>query len=315
MTMEEEVCDETKVVAIDSTRHENSEDSTEVSWDDVRGRLKLGDARARLLLELFENQYNITSASDAFTQIPVFLGDYMVREFDYKDFCIRVGSLSEKEVDDDTSWVAHLSKHLSADLVAAAALMMRLAVVVAKAHQLETPDWQDINDACGNAVRSLPNCYRLQRALPGAISHARAWRFLAEGPKEVGAQTADNPWNSEEGKKVFEETYNFSWSQIEALCQTDQEVLGAFSGHLEIVELAEVGDMNLVTLKVLRVGPSPGGFPPKSIEEDDVVIWEVEAALGRLLEPGFSVEADFCMVHNSACFMTSLVSIAPSWVP
>jgi hypothetical protein len=314
MTMEEEVCDDTEVIVVDDNK-ENDVGEADVSWNDVRGRLKLADARARLLLELFEKQYSITSASDAFTQIPHFLGEYMVRDFDYRGFCISVGSLSEKEAEDDTSWVDHMSKHLNQDLVAASSLMMRLAVAVAKAHQLEASDWQDINDACGKAVRSLPNCYRLQRALPGAISHARAWKFLADGPQEAGAQTGGNPWNSEESQQAFEETYNFSWSQVEAICNSDQEVLGGFAGRFQIMEVSDIEDMTLVTLRALRVGPAPGGFPPKSIEEGDDVLWELESMLGRLLEPGFNIEADFYMVHSSACFMTSLVSITPPWVP
>lgn len=312
--MEEEVRDET-AERVDATLQDGGGKETEVLWEDVRARLKLGDARSSLFLELFEKKYNISSASDAFTQIPNFLGEYMVREFDYREFCINVGSLSEKEADDDASWVAHLSKHLTEDLVAAAAVMMRLAVVVAKAHQLEASDWQDINEACGNAVRSLPSCYRLQRALPGAVSLARAWRFLADGPQEAGAQSAGNPWKSQESREAFEETYSFSWTQMEALCESDQEVLGGFAGRFEIMEVSEVADMALISLQALRVGPPPGGFPAKSIEEGDVVMWEVEATLGRLLEPGLNIEADFYMVHNSACFMTSLVSIAPPWVP
>lgn len=296
---------------------EITDEWVEVPWQELRGKLKFGNDPVRMehLLDLFEKKYNVASAAEALTQIPNFLGHYMVCEFDYRDFCSCVGSIDEQSAKDDELWTAHLSKHLTEDLVAAASLMLRVAVTVAKAHQLETSDWQDINHACSRAVRALPACYRLQRALPGALSLARAWQFLPDGPEEAVEKSSGNPWNSEESKTRFEEMYHLPWAQIEAVANDDKEVLGCCSGCFQAVDVTEVEGITLVSLKALHVGTAPAGFPEKPLEKDDVIMWEVEASLGRLLQPGFNIEADFYEVHNDACFMSALVSIAPAWLP
>jgi hypothetical protein len=294
----------------------NGGECDQVSWEDIRGRLKLGQdpTRYEIILDLFEKRYNVASAAEALAQIPNFLGDYMVREFDYRHFCSTIGSIDDQSAEDDAMWTAHLSKHLTEDLVASASIMLRLAVAIAKAHQLEAADWQDINDACSNSVRTVPACYRLQRALPGALSLARAWRFLPDGPLEVADTSGGNPWNSEESKKHFEEMYHVPWAEIEAITGTDKEVLSSCSGCFRVSETTEVEDISLVTLEVVRVGPAPAGYPEKLLEEGDAIIWEVETALSRLLEIGFNIEADFFEVHDNSWFMSALVSIAPGWM-
>merc|ERR1712139_403856 len=163
-----------------------------------------------------------------------------VREFDYRKFCITLGSIDEASSDDPTSWTEHMSKNLTADLVAASSLMLRLGMVIAKAHQLDASDWQDINEACSNAVRTLPACYRLQRALPGAISIARAWRHLPNGPDEVSAHGSGNPWESEENQQAFEDAFNLQFSTIQAISADDKDVVGACSGRFKVVEVNDV---------------------------------------------------------------------------
>merc|ERR1711904_20805 len=121
------------------------------------------------------------------------------------------------------------------DLVASSSLMLMLAVTIAKAHQLEASDWKDINDACSNAVRALPACYRLQRALPGALNVARAWRHLPEGPEDG----SDNPWASPESQALFENMYNIPWAQIESISETDKEVISTFSGRFKVTEVTD----------------------------------------------------------------------------
>jgi len=282
----------------------------EISWVDICDRLKL-DARMELLLKLFEERFNIISGIEAFAQIPVFLGDYMVREFDYRQFCITLGSIDEASSDDDALWTAHMSKNLTDDLVAASSLMLRLAVTIAKANQLEASDWKDINDACSNAVRALPACYRLQRALPGALSSARAWRHLQQDPQDGSS----NPWISDESRTAFEDTYNFPWARIEAIVESDKQVVSAFSGRFKVVEVAEVEGVMLVSLEAIHIGTCPAGWPVKPTAHGDVVLWEVEAALGRLLQTGFCVEADFYEVASQTCFISGLTSVTPEWVP
>lgn len=285
----------------------------DIPWEDICSRMKT-DARMELFLRLFQQRYNLASSIDAFTHVLSFLGDYMVREFDYRQFCISLGDIDEASSDDAAMWTAHMSKHLSGDLVAASSLMLKLAMTIAKAHGLDTADWQDINHACSNAVRTLPACYRLQRALPGAISTARAWRHLPNGPQE-SADESENPWLSEENQKAFEETYSFSWQQLSAMTDQDVDVVGVFSGRFKVVELTEVEGVSLVSLEAMRIDVAPPGFPVTATAVSDVILWEVEAALGRLLAVGFSLEADFYEVQSNTCFISDVRIVTPAWAP
>lgn len=302
--------------AVAAERQAEMEDfsPTEVPWEDLCARLKM-DARMELLLRLFQERYSITSSIEAFTQIPTFLGEYMVREFDYRSFCLTLGAMDEASAEDAELWTAHLAKNLTGDLVAASSLMLRLAVSVAKANQLEAEDWKDINEACSNAVRTLPTCYRLQRALPGALSTARSWLHIPN----AAAHEAANPWNSKEGQDFFEETHNFPWARIEAMTKNEhgvtEEIVGVIAGHFQVVEVDEVEGMTLVTLEVLRIGTAPVGFPVKATECGDVVMFEVESGLGALLEPGFKLDCDMYEVNSRTFFMAGLLSITPEWVP
>jgi len=291
-----------------------SEDGlVDIPWTDICGRMKT-DARTELFLRLFQERYNLASSIDAFTHVLSFLGDYMVREFDYRQFCISLGDIDEASSDDAVLWTSHLSKHLSSDLVAASSLMLKLAMTIAKAHGLDTADWQDINQACSNAVRTLPACYRLQRALPGAVSTARAWRHMPNGPQE-SADNSENPWLSEENQKSFEETFNFSWEQVSAITDQDVDVVGVCSGRFTVVEVTEVEGVSLVSLEAVRIDVAPPGFPVKATAAGDVILWEVEAALGRLLAVGFNLEADFYEVQSNTCFISDVRIVTPAWSP
>lgn len=285
----------------------------EVPWEDICNRLKM-EPRMELFLQLFKDQFSITSSIEALAQIPTFLGDYMVRDFDYKGFCIALGSIDETLSADDTLWTAHMSNHLTEDLVAATSLMLRLAMTIAKAHQLESSDWTDINEACSNAVRTLPACYRLQRALPGAVSTARAWRHLPEGPEEISAHSG-NPWESEDNQKTFEEMFHFPFVRIEAISESDGHVEGGLSGRFRVVEVNDVDGISLVSLEILHIGATPAGFPMKPSEKGDVVMWEVESSLGSFLEAGLCIEADYYGLNNSSGFISSFASVAPEWAP
>lgn len=187
-------------------------------------------------------------------------------------------------------------------------------MTIAKAHELEATDWKDINEACSNAVRTLPACYRLQRALPGALSIARAWRHLPHGPEDNGHES-ENPWLSEENQAAFSDTYNFPWERIEAISENDLEVVGVTSGRFKVVEVTECEGISLVSLEATYIGTAPPGFPVKATASGDVILWEVEAALGRLLTEGFNLEADFYELHSNTSFVSDLRIVAPAWAP
>lgn len=298
------------------------EPGSEAAWKLVSERVRSSaEPRQLELLRRFEERYSIRSSTDAFAHIPEFLGIYMVREFDYLRFCLNSGLVSEELAFDDAQWTAHMAANLTKDLVLSASLMLRLAMHIVREHNLDPADWHDVHEACKGAVRAVPVCYRVQRALPGALAIARIWKHLPAGPSDELAQAAGNPWKSDESAAAFEEMYKVTWNWAEAVGAEDKEVTGGFSGRFSVVDSTESQGIGIVSLEVLDVGPAPKGFPAKAITQGMVVMWEVEAAIGNLLEPGMRVEADFLEVHNEICFMLELDSlteeagVSPSWAP
>lgn len=285
----------------------------DIPWADIVGRMKT-DARMELFLQLFQEKYDVSTSIEAFTKIPSFLGDYMVREFDYRLFCVVLGDIEPEASDDAELWTAHMSQNLSKDLIAASSLMLRLAMTIAKVHGLDASDWKDINTACSNAVRTLPACYTLQRALPGAMSAARAWKHL---PDDLGeyVKEGENPWLSEENQQAFESTFNFPWARVEAIVESDQNLAGVFSGRFKVVEVVESEGISLVSLEAVYIGAAPKGLPMKATAVGDIVLFEVEAAVGNLIAPGFHIEADFCELESNTCFMMDLRLVSPAWAP
>lgn len=286
----------------------------QVSWPDICQRLRIdGDSLSLLLFRLFQERYEVKSAIDAFTVIPRFLGEYMVREFDYRDFCLQLNLVEESCLANEDSFAAFMAQHLTEHLVQAASLMLRLAATIAKAHDLQPCDWKDINDACSSAVRLLPACFRLQRALPGALSAARASRFLSNAADEVAV---GNPWNNEKDRETFEDMYQLPWARVEALTASDNEVSSCCSACLRVKEVTTVDDVCLVKMEAVRPtieGSPPGPFPDKALSEGSTILWEVEHSLGRLLLPGLMIEADWYQVQNELCFISMPVSVFPSW--
>jgi len=279
----------------------------DATWSDICQMLRLEDTRMEKLLTVFTQRYEIDAPSAAFTSIPRFLGEYLVSEFDYKAFCLELGLFEASESDDD--WTAYMGKHLKEDLVSAASLMLRCATAIAKTYDLRDADWKDVNEACCSAIRDVPNCYRLQRVLPGGLSVVRAWRFLPQY-----AAVGGNPWQTDEGKSHFEKTYDLDWPRVEDATEKEGGIASGFSGCFLVTEVNEVEWISLVTLEAVLVNSAPVGFPEKSISVGDKILWEVESSLGRLLEPGLTLEADWYELDNEVCFMGDLTSVAPHWL-
>lgn len=296
------------------TASQEDDHGAKASWTAACERIRSsGDPPSLELLKRFEDRYDIASSTEALANIPSFLGAYMVREFDYLRFCLNAELVTEELAFDDAQWAAYVSANLTKDLVSASSLMLRLAMLIVKQHGLDSEDWQDVHEACKGAVRGLPPCYKLQRSLPGALSIARQWKHLPEGPSDELAQAGGNPWRSEESCGAFEEMYKMEWDFVEAVIAHDKQIVSGFSGGFRVVELTDTNGMTLVSLEVVHVGACPSGFAEKAIEQDMVIMWEVEAAIGRLLETGMQVEADFLEVDGDICFMHQLSAVTPSW--
>jgi hypothetical protein len=301
----------------DDDAEEDDAEAESLTWDCIRSNLELKDAKARQFLNLFEEACSIDSPSTAFAQIKYFLGSVLVQDFDYKAFCQAVGSVDDRTVEDQDRWAAHLSKSLAGDLSAAASLMLRLAMAIAKAYSLSMSDWGDVNAACGSAIRVVPACYQLQHALPGALNDARSLRCLPVPSTDGGSDL--NPWKSSEGRDLFERHHGVEWRDMENFTSEDGKPKACFGASLEILEVTRMEGLAFVRLRVERPGPAPAyarpkDLPAKDMEPDDVVLWEVDdEPFGALLEPGLVLEADWCELENEICFMSALESVTPKW--
>jgi len=291
------------------------EANPEITWQDIRQRLRLdsADKSVGLFLELFEERYNVTSPAAALLDIKAFLSVYLIQEFNYRKFCLALGSVSAKVADDDDLFKDHESRNLSRDLGAAAATMLRVAVAVASAFGLRPSDWKDVNEACGKAVRSVPACYRLQRDLPGALNDARSLRFLPVPTTDAGIDL--NPWRSEEGRALFAEAHSVEWKCIESLTEKDEKPSWGFTGVFEVVDVRHDEALSFVYLRAVRIGEPPGLFPTKDLQVGDPILWEVDRRLGDLLQPGFVVDAVWFELPSEVCFVSTLESVAPPWAP
>jgi len=288
----------------------------ELSWDDIRRRLRLkdGDIEGHFL-GLFEDRYDIDSPISAMMHIKAFLSEYLIREFDYRRFSISIGRVSECDAQDQRQWKSYVAQHLAEDMRTAASLMLRMAVLIAQAFDLRSSDWQDINHACGQAVRASPLCYELQRSLPGALDDARAMRFLPVLGEMPECSADLNPWESKEGQALFEGAHGIEWATIEMLTQKDESPTCAFSGTFAVMEITPMEDMTFVRLQTLSVtGDKPSStLPLKHLQPLDVILWELDSQRGKLLLPGFVLHAEWYELPSEVCFMSSLVSVSPEW--
>lgn len=287
-----------------------AEDAAVVSWQDIRKRVcSPCEGGVRLtpqgwFLRAFEECYEVTSPVEALLHIKAFLAEYLLQDFDYKDFCIATGAWAEGT--DDEQWETYYAEHIAADLRLAAALMLRVAATIAKEFNLELEDWRDVNEACGSAVHTVPACHRLKRLLPGALNDARTLRFSLPG-EEL------NPWDSAEGRELFEQAHDTTWDRIDALTASDQPPTCCFSGTFRVTEIA-VSDLFVsIHIQVVCEGRPPSGCPPKTIAVGDPCLFEADAAVAALIEVGMLLDADFFELEGGVCFMSALYSIAPGW--
>eukprot|EP00930_Biecheleria_cincta_P012291 TRINITY_DN11590_c0_g1_i2.p1 TRINITY_DN11590_c0_g1~~TRINITY_DN11590_c0_g1_i2.p1 ORF type:complete len:371 (+),score=91.18 TRINITY_DN11590_c0_g1_i2:51-1163(+) len=301
-------------MAHSADRHASEEDA--LSWEQIRYSLSVKDECTGLFLDVFESAFAIATPTDAFLHIKVFLGTFLIRDWDYKGFCRVLGRLDDNEDgEDDESWHRVEDSNLDADLGAAASLMLRLAVTIAKANALQKNDWKDVNEACGNAVRCLPACYRLQRKLPGALDDARALRAFAQ--QEHSDSDADlasiNPWTSAEGKELFESRHGVPWAEILALTAKDGPAVGSVTGVFRVVQVAKIAaGLSIVHLEAISV-KELAAWPNKKLEEGDVILWELDEDHGSLLAPGIALEGIWRLMQSEFCFMSDFERVCPGW--
>jgi len=292
-----------------------SEQGVDPVWQEIRERLMLrgGDAieAEGYFLDLFEREYTVASPVEALMSIKAFMGEFLVQEFDYQNFCMTLGTTTAKTMDQEGAWKRHISKHLIHDLTLATALMLRMASTIALTYGLQDDDWKDINVACGKAVRAVPACYKLQRELPGALNDARSLRYLLIPTTDAGRDL--NPWRSEDGKLLFEQAHGIQWTAIEAFSRQDTEPKVCFTCRCAVEEITFGTELASVYLKIVEVADPPGGKPSKDVQEGDPILWEIETQLAEFLQPGFTIAGDWYEMQNEVCFMSSVASVGPGW--
>lgn len=316
-------------ISADTTCDESEEHEPEVSWQEVKQQLRLESIRLQHVLKLFESQYEIASPVDAFSHIKDFLGIYMVSSFDLAAFRESLGSdpvAVGKSLDE-----AYMKK-VASDLAAGPECMLRLAMTVARAYGLRMEDWEDVNEACSEALRIVPACYHLKNQLPAALDRARTMRFLADdnttspAPAEGKEKNEDapaeseadktNPWKSLEGQLRFDEAHCLKWNAVELLTAHDQAVTQCFAGAFMVENVAEVEETGvvLVTLEALRLSAPPCGFPEKDIMAGETIFWEAEKGLAPVLLQGVVIEGDWYETQNEMCFLGAVNTVAPRWI-
>lgn len=290
-----------------------TEEPAEITWHEIRSKIlaRCKDAAEEHFLGLFERQYSVASPAEALLKIKAFMGVYLVQEFDYAKFCLSLGTVTAKLMEQEEAWKEHVEKRVSMDLVSATTVMMALASTIAQAYSLEADDWKDINGACGKAVRAVPACYKLHRELPGALNDARALRYLPIPTTDAGQDV--NPWRSSEGRELFEDAHGTQWDDIEALTRQDSSPSVCFSGRCAIEEVEVSSQLASVYMRLVEIGEPPEGKKAKDIKVGDPVIWELDCRFAPLLQPGFTVEGDWYEMQNEVCFMSSVASVGPGW--
>lgn len=287
-----------------------------LSWEQIRYSLQVKDECTGLLLDVFESAFAIATPTDAFLHIQEFLGTFLIRDWDYKGFCRVLGRLEDSEDgEDDESWRRVEDANLDADLGAAASLMLRVAVTIAKANALRKDDWKHVNEACGNAVRRLPACYRLQRKLPSALDDARALRaWMQQGHTDSDADLASvNPWQSSEGKELFESRHGVSWTEIQMLTAKDGCAVGSVMGVFQVVQVAKIAaGLSIVHLEAITIRELVE-WPNKKLEEGDIILWELDEDHGSLLSPGIALEGHWRLMQSDFCFMSDFERVCPGW--
>jgi len=255
-------------------------------WPRLRKLLDV-DEKSRLFLDMFEAAYSVRRCSDALLNVQDFLGRFLVKEFDHEVFQKLLG----EEIDS-----------IDADLTAASTLALRMVMTIAKIYGLRPGDLQEINSACGKAVRSLPACYHLQRLLPGPLNDARALRAYQDMDEEMQSL---NPWHSPEGQALFESRHGVSWEDMQALTSNDGSSLSSFHAAFVVKDVVKMPALSIVHLSSLWGRQIPKG---------DVVLWEVDGGLGQLLQEGFVLEGHWSLYKECEfCFMCELESIYPDW--
>jgi len=253
-------------------------------WTTVCNGLRETEQDA-LWLDVLEAAYSIKDCQQALHAMPDFLGRFLVRDFEYKGFRRVLGH----EVSDDGD--EEFGAQLDADLQAAATLMLRLVMTIAKSQALQPADWQEASAACGKALRTLPSCYRLQRQLPGALNDARTLRYLEDSFDDACGGL--NPWASQEGQCLFEGRHGISWSDVQALLAKDGDVVCSFSGPLLVQQLVHKTAVSIVRMRALR--------SCEGIDEGATVLWEVDAGLGSQLQQGLVIDGHWRLLESEFC--------------
>eukprot|EP00439_Symbiodinium_sp_Y106_P012047 s5424_g1.t2 len=265
-------------------------------WTTVCNGLRETEQDA-LWLDVLEAAYSIKDCQQALHAMPDFLGRFLVRDFEYKGFRHVLGH----EVSDDGD--EEFGAQLDADLQAAATLMLRLVMTIAKRQALQPADWQEASAACGKALRTLPSRYRLQRQLPGALNDARTLRYLEDSFDDACGGL--NPLASQEGQCLFEGRHGISWSDVQALLAKDGDVVCSFSGPLLVQQLVHKTAVSIVRMRALR--------SCEGIDEGATVLWEVDAGLGSQLQQGLVIDGHWRLLESEFCFMRGFEWICPEW--
>merc|ERR1719428_76955 len=205
---------------------EEEEDDGTYHWQEVLAAVKQDDVRRIRFLEVFQEQYDIATSVDALVHAPEFLNQYLLNEFDYREFITSTGLADDDITDND--FAIYEKQNLQEDITIGVSVIFELVTKIASKMAISLEEAM-VSMPGGSAVRIVPKCCALSRWLPGALCTARALK--------AGVSTSftdGNPFGDEEAAGKFAERFSYTWDEISITTQSDEEVVSCCSGTMRV---------------------------------------------------------------------------------
>jgi hypothetical protein len=286
---------------------EAEDDDGTYHWKEVLASVKQDDVRRIRFLEVFEEQYDIATSVDALVHAPEFLNQYLLNEFNYREFIQSTG-LSDDDIT-NYDFSIYEKQNLQEDMTIGVSVIFELVTKIAVKMGISLEEAM-VSMPGGSAVRIVPKCCTLSRWLPGALCTARAIKAGISTNFEGG-----NPFESEEAAGQFAEKFSYTWDEIMITTQADEEVVSCCSGSMRVSFVNGTEYVSIVSLVPVSLHPwAPNMETPnvpltKFTDSGPDVLMEVEPELAEQFEEGMILDGHFFELKNGPWFMSSLSAV------
>jgi len=271
-------------------------------WEAVKDNMRLHDIRRSVMMTLFSERYNITSSVDALINAPLFMDEFLVSEFNYREFVHTTGLCEDDMTEEE--FEIYEEQNLKDDVALGVSLMNQMATTIAFKIGIPMGEVSKTMPG-GGAIRTIPKCAVLARRLPGALCTCRAIKANLEND-----YTGKNPFEDEEAAAKLAEKMDCSWEDIQMVLGRDDEVKSCFAGRMRVSFVGKADLVSIVSLTAVPDGissesPRPGVPLTQFTEEGPDVLVEVEQSIGDLLEEDMILDGDFYELVNGPWLMCS----------